>query len=102
VGTEVAHIFPVSFPDKSDKRYIMFSTLPFSEALPGTPAVLRACNMCGRDAGKSVKRLDKPEYANIILAGSRQQAAGSRQQAAGSRQQAAGSRHMKIFSVIQR
>jgi hypothetical protein len=35
--------------------------------------------MCGRDAEKSVKRLDKPEYANIIIAGSRQQAAGSRQ-----------------------
>jgi hypothetical protein len=97
-GTEVARIFPVSFPDKSDKRFIMFSTLPFSEASPGTSAVLHACNMCGRNAGKSVKRLDKPEYANIIIAGCRLQAAGSRQQAAGSRQQA----NMKIFSVIHR
>jgi hypothetical protein len=113
VGTEVARTFSISFPDKSDKRFIMFSTLSFSEASTGTSAVLRACNMCGRDAKKSVKRLDKPEYANMILvaagsrqqaAGSRQQAAGSRQQAAGSRQQAAGSRqqaNMKIFSVIQ-
>ncbi|MDR2165833.1 MAG: hypothetical protein LBO79_09510, partial [Zoogloeaceae bacterium] len=63
VGTEVAYIFPVSFPDKSDKRYIMFSTLPFSEASTETSAVLCACNMYEWDAGKSVKRLDKPEYA---------------------------------------
>jgi hypothetical protein len=81
-GTEVARIFPVSFPDKSDKRFIMFSTLPFSEASTGTSTVLRARNMCGRDAEKSVKRLDKSKYANIII---------SRQQA-----------NMKIFSAIQR
>jgi hypothetical protein len=93
MGTEFAHIFPVSFPDKSDKRFIMFSTLLFSEASTGTSTVLRARNMCGRDAKKSAKRLDKPEYADMILA-----AAGSRQQAAGSRQQV----NMKIFSVIQR
>jgi hypothetical protein len=65
---EFAYIFPVSFPDKSDKRYIMFSTLPFSEASTGTLAVLYACDMCGRDAEKSVKRLDKLKYANIIAA----------------------------------
>jgi hypothetical protein len=56
--------------------------------------------VCGQNAEKNVKRLDKPEYANIILAaaGSRQQAAGSRQQAANSKQQT----NMKIFSVIHR
>ncbi|MDR2165111.1 MAG: hypothetical protein LBO79_05685, partial [Zoogloeaceae bacterium] len=48
--------------------------------------------MCERDAGKSVKRLDKPEYANIIIAGGRRQAAGGRRQAAGGRRQAAGGR----------
>ncbi|MDR2166102.1 MAG: hypothetical protein LBO79_10925, partial [Zoogloeaceae bacterium] len=63
---------PDSFPDKPDKRYIMFSTPPLSKASTGTPTVLCACDMCGRDARKSVKRLDKPEYANIILQASKQ------------------------------
>ncbi|MDR2165586.1 MAG: hypothetical protein LBO79_08235 [Zoogloeaceae bacterium] len=105
VGTEVAHIFPVSFPDKSDKRFIMFSTLPFSEASTGTSTVLYACNMCGRDAKKSVKRLDKPEYANIIAASRKPQAASRKPQAASRKPQAASRKpqaNMKVFSVIQR
>ncbi|MDR2164392.1 MAG: hypothetical protein LBO79_01915, partial [Zoogloeaceae bacterium] len=68
----------------------MFSTLPFSEASTETSAVLRACNMCGRNAGKSVKRLDKPEYADIII--SKQQTANSKQQTANSKQQTANSK----------
>jgi hypothetical protein len=88
-GTEVAHIFPVSFPDKSDKRFIMFSTLPFSEASTGTLAVLYACDMRGRGAKKSIKRLDKPEYANLILASRKPQAASRKPQAASRKPQAA-------------
>ncbi|MDR2165763.1 MAG: hypothetical protein LBO79_09150, partial [Zoogloeaceae bacterium] len=79
----------------------MFSTLPFSEASTRTPVVLRACNMYGQDARKSVKRLDKPEYANIIIASSKQQAASSKQQAASSKQQAASSKQQAASSKQQ-
>jgi hypothetical protein len=78
----------------------MFCTFLNPSHSIGTAAASFTGGMFGVGVGKSVKKLDKPDYSYIMIG--KQQAASSKQQAASSKQQAASSKQgcmlkLKVF-----
>jgi hypothetical protein len=63
----------------------------------GAAAASFAGGMFGVNIGKSVKKLDKPDYSYIMVG--KQQAASSKQQAASSKQQAASSKQSCMLKL---